>query len=156
MAGKHLSAIEKRQMDQDYLASNPLNESKTKLCERLASTFGVSSPTVRRLAKAGNWDARRLVATNATPEVIAEQVRRGTVEVNLLDLVGTALNEAAATAKTTPPKSSEGMYRTFATLADLWLRLNPQTVDDVIDAMERTGVTPKAIAQRLRERLGST
>lgn len=153
---KYLSELEQKQLERDYTSSDPSKEAKGKLCARLAAQFGVSAPTVARMAKKGGWDTKRLVQTNATPEVIAEQVRHGIVSIDVRSVIATALTRAESSVPDAPVRSREGMLRAIAQLSELWLKMNPMTVDDIIDAMARTGVKPEDIVKRIKERLQQT
>lgn len=161
-----LSDIQIRALGDAYLGDR--HSTKTALRERLAAEFRVSVPTVRRLAKAHNWDGLREISKVAVQAGVVEAVGgdrpstglKVTIEgmpVPLDEALATLMNRLLEEAQNAPCKSKEGAVSAWIKAAELYLRLHPPTMRDWVDrAFELPDFDPTKLAKFIRERYFET
>ena len=120
--------------------------------QAIAEQFSVSLGTVKRIAK----------ETDLTAADPVDQLERAIASVTAgrFDLISTLevlINNLETRMADAQVKSYEGAASAICKVAELHRRYKPLTLDEGIDLLlDIPGVSPQAIARRLRERLEET
>lgn len=143
---------------------NGPEKTKQSLCDRLATEFGVSIPSIRRYAEKGNWEALRqanLTTQTAVARTAKASALTSTLETAIAgqvfdtdELLITAINAMAKDLTQTTSKSREAVAGTLGRLIETYRRQHPVTVHELVDlALAIPDFSAEEFARLLRERL---
>jgi hypothetical protein len=122
--------------------------------EVLARRFGIGERTLKRYSSEGNWEALRTARGTIVGEALRDRLQAAPAEFDPDSLLITAIQDLATAAADAPVRSKEGALGSMARLIEVHRKLNPMTMDELIDlALNMPNFDPRLFAQALRDRV---
>lgn len=142
----------------DYIAGK--DRTQKELWDRLSRLYKISVPTIRRYAKAGDWETLRQASLGVQQKVI-QKIAAAPTEVaiageviatdKMLDII---ISDGFAAIQSTPSRSKEAMIASTLKALELRVKLYPRSMDEFIDlALSIPGFDVREFARKLRERI---